>query len=192
MGATRKGERLIDKASASNLTPEQAVAQYVARLNAEYGGSADRDRRCSGNGRWRDGQDDSHRTSLQVKERRREVDRQMAVFYLDASALLKRYRTEKGTEIVDDIYDGRGEQHIILTSQLTCIEVESVAARARKGGILNDQRVQDAPRRLQPGPGRRPSTRDDWSRAGLSRRPRLCVRFRYEVSMRFITRSFGG
>jgi predicted nucleic acid-binding protein len=62
----------------------------------------------------------------------------MAVFYLDASALLKRYRTEKGTEIVDDIYDGRGEQHIILTSQLTCIEVESVAARARKAGILND------------------------------------------------------
>ena len=40
MGATRKGERLIDKASASNLTPEQAVAQYIARLNAEYGGSA--------------------------------------------------------------------------------------------------------------------------------------------------------
>lgn len=63
----------------------------------------------------------------------------MAVFYLDASALLKRYRTEKGTAIVDDIYEGRGEQHIILTSQLTCIEVESVAARARKGGILNDQ-----------------------------------------------------
>lgn len=62
----------------------------------------------------------------------------MAVFYLDASALLKRYRTEKGTEIVDDIYDGRGEQHLILTSQLTCVEVESVAARARKAGILND------------------------------------------------------
>jgi predicted nucleic acid-binding protein len=62
----------------------------------------------------------------------------MAVFYLDASALLKRYRTEKGTEIVDDIYDRRGEQHIILTSQLTCVEVESVAARARKAGILND------------------------------------------------------
>jgi len=61
----------------------------------------------------------------------------MAVFYLDASAILKRYRTEKGTEIVDDIYDGRGVQHIILTSQLTCIEVESVAARARKAGILN-------------------------------------------------------
>lgn len=40
MGATRKAERLIDKASGSNLTPEQAVAQYVARMNAEYGGSA--------------------------------------------------------------------------------------------------------------------------------------------------------
>ena len=31
-------ERAIDKASASNLTPEQAVAQYIARLNADYGG----------------------------------------------------------------------------------------------------------------------------------------------------------
>jgi predicted nucleic acid-binding protein len=62
----------------------------------------------------------------------------MAVFYLDSSAVLKRYRTEKGTAVVDDIYDGRGEQHIILTSQLTCIEVESVAARARKAGIVND------------------------------------------------------
>lgn len=40
MGATRKAERLIDKPSASNLTPEQVVAQYVARLNAEYGDSA--------------------------------------------------------------------------------------------------------------------------------------------------------
>jgi hypothetical protein len=40
MGATRKGERLIDRASASSLTPEQAVAEYVARLNAEYGSSA--------------------------------------------------------------------------------------------------------------------------------------------------------
>jgi hypothetical protein len=40
MGATRKDERLIGKAAASNVTPDQAVAQYVARLNAEYGGSA--------------------------------------------------------------------------------------------------------------------------------------------------------
>lgn len=62
----------------------------------------------------------------------------MAVFYLDASAVLKRYRTEKGTNVVDDIYDGRGDEHIILTSQLTCIEVESVAARAKKARILND------------------------------------------------------
>ena len=62
----------------------------------------------------------------------------MAVFYLDASAVLKRYRTEKGTNVVDDIYDNRSDTHIILTSQLTCIEVESVAARAKRAGILND------------------------------------------------------
>ena len=40
MGATRKDERLIGKAAASNLSPDQAVAQYAARLNAEYGGYA--------------------------------------------------------------------------------------------------------------------------------------------------------
>ena len=59
----------------------------------------------------------------------------MAVFYLDASAVLKRYRTEKGTEVVDDIYDGRGEQHIILTSQLTCIEVESDKRLSTSGDV---------------------------------------------------------
>lgn len=61
----------------------------------------------------------------------------MAVFYLDSSALLKRYRTEKGTGVVDAIYDNRSDEHFLVTSQLTCVEVESVAARARKAGLLN-------------------------------------------------------
>ena len=69
----------------------------------------------------------------------------MAVFYFDASAVLKRYRTEKGTDVVDDIYEGRSDQHIILTSQLTCIEVESVAARARRTGMLNDYQYRTLP-----------------------------------------------
>jgi predicted nucleic acid-binding protein len=30
----------------------------------------------------------------------------MAVFYLDTSAVLKRYRTEKGTDVVTQLYEG--------------------------------------------------------------------------------------
>jgi hypothetical protein len=31
----------------------------------------------------------------------------MAVFYLDTSAVLKRYRTEKGTDVVDALYESQ-------------------------------------------------------------------------------------
>lgn len=62
----------------------------------------------------------------------------MAVFYLDSSALLKRYRSEPGTDVVDDVYDNRRDVHILLTSHLTCVEVESVAARAAHAGVLNE------------------------------------------------------
>jgi predicted nucleic acid-binding protein len=59
----------------------------------------------------------------------------MAVYYLDTSAVLKRYRTEKGTDVVERLYDdSKGD--LLLTSQFTCLEVESVAARALKGRVL--------------------------------------------------------
>jgi predicted nucleic acid-binding protein len=78
----------------------------------------------------------------------------MAVFYLDSSAVLKRYRTEKGTEVVDALYELAAERkpykdimealreslqkRRIATSHFTCLEVESVAARTLKGKSLID------------------------------------------------------
>lgn len=59
----------------------------------------------------------------------------MAAYYLDTSAVLKRHRTEKGTDVVETIYSS-GES--LLTSHFTCLEFEAVAGRARKGGVLTE------------------------------------------------------
>ncbi len=56
------------------------------------------------------------------------------VFYLDTSALLKRYRTEKGTEVVDRLYRSKED---LLTSEYACVEVASVAVRALRGRVLD-------------------------------------------------------
>ncbi len=52
----------------------------------------------------------------------------MALYYLDTSAILKRYRTEKGTEVVDALFESEPRRKL-LTSHFSCLEVESVAAR---------------------------------------------------------------
>lgn len=67
----------------------------------------------------------------------------MAVYYLDTSAVLKRYRTEKGTDVVTELYEARTGGDSLLTSHFTCLEVESVAARALKGRMLT-QRAYDS------------------------------------------------
>lgn len=63
----------------------------------------------------------------------------MSVFYLDSSALLKRYRTEHGTELVNSLFSGRVEGEVFVTSHITSLEIESVAARALKGRILDER-----------------------------------------------------
>ena len=83
----------------------------------------------------------------------------MAVYYLDTSAILKRYRTEKGTDLVDALYEStkpaadqaggvRGlmdalresmsARRRLYTSHFSCLEVESVAARTMSGKSLVD------------------------------------------------------
>jgi predicted nucleic acid-binding protein len=62
----------------------------------------------------------------------------MAVFYLDTSAVLKRYKTEKGTLVVDSLYQSV-ERPVLVTSFFTCLEVESVAARMKRGKLLSDE-----------------------------------------------------
>ena len=57
----------------------------------------------------------------------------MVVYYLDTSAILKRYKTEKGTDVVDKLY--ASDEAFLVTSHFSCLEVESVAAKAHKGHI---------------------------------------------------------
>ncbi len=60
----------------------------------------------------------------------------MPIYYLDTSAVLKRHRTEKGSDVVAELYEGLAKNEALVTSHFTCLEVESVAARARKGKAL--------------------------------------------------------
>ena len=50
----------------------------------------------------------------------------MAVFYLDTSALVKRYKTEEGSDIIDYLYDNLPRGHSQATSFLTVLEFEKV------------------------------------------------------------------
>src|SRR5262249_55895184 len=52
------------------------------------------------------------------------------------SALLKRYRTENGTRVLDALFSARTRDELLITSHFTAAEVESVAARALKGRLL--------------------------------------------------------
>jgi predicted nucleic acid-binding protein len=60
----------------------------------------------------------------------------MAVFYLDTSVILKRFRTEHGTEVITELYEQLAPRDVLLTSHFTCLEFESVAARAVKGRLI--------------------------------------------------------
>src|SRR5205809_7805255 len=61
----------------------------------------------------------------------------MPLYYLDTSALLKRYRTENGTDVLDALFSTRSRDELFITSHFTAVEVESTAARALKGRVLN-------------------------------------------------------
>ena len=60
----------------------------------------------------------------------------MAIFYLDTSAILKRYRTENGTDVVSELYEQLASRDLLLTSHFACLEFECVAARALKAKLL--------------------------------------------------------
>jgi len=61
----------------------------------------------------------------------------MPLYYFDTSALLKRYRTEDGTDVLDAIFSGPSRNEFFIPSHFTAVEVESVAARALRGRLLN-------------------------------------------------------
>ncbi len=60
----------------------------------------------------------------------------MAIYYLDTSALIKRYRTETGSDVVEELFEGLTTLDELTTSYLTLLEVNSTAARLLKGGVI--------------------------------------------------------
>jgi predicted nucleic acid-binding protein len=62
----------------------------------------------------------------------------MPVFYVESSALLKRYKSEIGSAVVAELLDGRTANDYFLTSHFSILEAIAVVARLLKGGL--DQR----------------------------------------------------
>jgi predicted nucleic acid-binding protein len=60
----------------------------------------------------------------------------VTVYYLETSALLKRYRTEKGTDLLDALFESKQESEIFTTSYFTSLEVTSVATRLFKAETI--------------------------------------------------------
>ncbi len=68
---------------------------------------------------------------------RRASSPRMVIYYLETSALLKRYRTEQGTAMVDTLFDSQSSTDILFTSQFTSVEIEASAARLLRGNRLS-------------------------------------------------------
>lgn len=58
----------------------------------------------------------------------------MSVYYLDTSAIVKRYRNELGTEVIDRLFDPLQADSEFYTSFLTTLELTSSILRLAKGG----------------------------------------------------------
>ena len=61
----------------------------------------------------------------------------MPIFYLDTSAIVKRYLDEQGTNVMDRLLDGAGPDSEFYTSSLSNLEFTSVITRFAKGQRLN-------------------------------------------------------
>ena len=57
----------------------------------------------------------------------------MSAYYLETSALLKRYQTELGSEVVAELLDGRRAGDVFATSHFSVLEFNAVVARMLKG-----------------------------------------------------------
>jgi len=63
-------------------------------------------------------------------------------YYLDSSALLKRYRTEKGTETLDELFESNRDIDLVTTSSFTVLEVISVITRLFRINTLSRRSYQ--------------------------------------------------
>ena len=59
-----------------------------------------------------------------------------AAYYVETGALLKRYRREPGSAVVDELLEARRPDELLLTSQWTLVECKAVATRLLKGREL--------------------------------------------------------
>lgn len=60
----------------------------------------------------------------------------MPTLYVDTSALLKRYKREPGTEVMDEVFNDRREDEEFVTSHITYIEGYGLLRR-----LVNDRRI---------------------------------------------------
>lgn len=62
----------------------------------------------------------------------------MADYYLDSSALMKRYKSEIGSEVVAELFANAGTGSL-FTAQFSILEVSSVADRLRRGRLISNR-----------------------------------------------------
>src|SRR5438309_1557049 len=60
----------------------------------------------------------------------------MPSYYLETSGAFKRYRTERESQTVAELFDGKAPDEGFISSYLTSVEVEATAARALRGRVL--------------------------------------------------------
>ena len=60
----------------------------------------------------------------------------MPIYYLDTSAIMKRYKSEIGSDVVEELFVGLTDTDALTTSYLTLLEVNSTATRLLKGRVI--------------------------------------------------------
>jgi len=60
----------------------------------------------------------------------------MSLLYLDTSALVKRYKREKGSDVIGSLFERKSRADRVVVSFLVVIEVTGAASRLRQKGIL--------------------------------------------------------
>lgn len=61
----------------------------------------------------------------------------MTIFYLETSALVKRYRSEPGTDVAIELIEQRSVEDSFVTSYFSVLEVEATIARALKAHLVD-------------------------------------------------------
>ena len=67
----------------------------------------------------------------------------MPIYYLDTSAIMKRYIPETGSHVVEELFDGLTDSDILATSYLTILEVNSTAMRLLRGRAITQMSYQN-------------------------------------------------